>query len=93
MPQNLPIIPLGNKVIIRPLDPPTSTKSGLILLYAVHKDFEKGTIVDVSADVKDMPVAPGQVVTYPTGAGSVMEDFGYKVLNADDILLIHNDGP
>jgi co-chaperonin GroES (HSP10) len=81
------IIPLGDKVIIKPEELPDRTVAGIIL--AAKRTKDTGTIVAVSKDF-EASVSVGQKVRYMPNGAEELED-GNVLISEQSILFIIND--
>ena len=88
--------PLGDRVIIEPIEQEETTASGIVLPESAKEKPQRGTVVAVGPGRLDedgedriaMDVAVGDVVIYAQYAGTTykMNDTKYLVLNEKDIL-------
>ena len=83
------IEPMGSRVLIRPIEQETMTKSGLILPDSAKEKPQRGKIEAVG-DEEEMIVdlSVGDVVIYAKYSGSeiTIDDVKYLILDAGDIL-------
>ena len=83
------IEPMGSRVLIRPIEQETMTKSGLILPDSAKEKPQRGKIEAVG-DEEEMMVdlSVGDVVIYAKYSGSeiTIDDVKYLILDAGDIL-------
>ncbi len=86
--------PLGDRVLVKPVERPTETESGLQLVEH-RKPEQVGTVVAVGAECHRC-VAPGDVVVFSWMAGQELQldeaDGGrYFTLRHDDLLAVIED--
>ncbi len=86
------IKPLGDRVVLKPLEAETTTASGLIIPDSAKEKQQKGTVVAVGNGTKDEPmtVKVGDVVLFGKYAGTELELDGadYLIMRESDILAI-----
>jgi len=86
------IKPLGDRVVLKPLEAETTTASGLIIPDSAKEKQQKGTVVAVGNGTKDEPmtVKVGDVVLFGKYAGteSELEGADYLIMRESDILAI-----
>ncbi|MBL4724402.1 MAG: co-chaperone GroES [Lutibacter sp.] len=86
------IKPLGDRVVLKPLEAETTTASGLIIPDSAKEKQQKGTVVAVGNGTKDEPmtVKVGDVVLFGKYAGTELELEGseYLIMRESDILAI-----
>ena len=86
------IKPLGDRVVLKPLEAETTTASGLIIPDSAKEKQQKGTVVAVGNGTKDEPmtVKVGDVVLFGKYAGTELEleDAEYLIMRESDILAI-----
>lgn len=85
------IQPLGSRVFVKPMDPKTTTKSGIILTppkgdyQSRHKELNTGIVVGVGPKVrKKFMVEVGQKVIYGKYGPQEIEVDGEKLLHMDE---------
>ena len=88
----LNIKPLGDRVLVEPLEADTKTASGIIIPDNAKEKPQKGTIVAVGNGKKDEPltVKVGDVVLYGKYGGTELKLEGkdYLMMRESDILAI-----
>jgi len=91
------IKPLGDRIVVRPLDPQEKTKSGLVLPDTAKEKPQEGKVIAVGkgrlldeGDVKPLEIKTGDRVLYGKYAGSEvsLEGEDYLILREEDILAI-----
>jgi len=86
------IQPLGERVLIEPLEAETKTASGIIIPDTAKEKPSKGTVVAVgkTAEGKDLTVKNGDTVLYGKFSGTEVELEGktYLIMQESDILAI-----
>ena len=86
------IKPLGDRVVLKPLEAETTTASGLIIPDSAKEKQQKGTVVAVGNGTKDEPmtVKVGDTVLYGKYAGTelILEGTEYLIMRESDILAI-----
>jgi chaperonin GroES len=75
------IVPLGNKVLVKPLPKQERTTAGIIIPAVINKDLEEGEVINVAIDV--INIKTGDKILYSTRVGFSLlhEDVNYKFLN------------
>ena len=84
------IQPLGSRVLVRVLEEPTVTSSGIVLPDTAKEKPQRGEVVAVGDDDEMIKVAPGDVVLYPKYSGSevTVEGDEHLILEATDLLAV-----
>lgn len=86
------IKPLSDRVVVRPAEAETTTKSGLIIPDTAKEKPQRGTIVAVGSGKKDEPmtVQVGDTVLYGKYAGTeiAVDGTDYLVMRESDIFAI-----
>lgn len=79
----IPLVPIGNRVLIKPLQPPDTTDSGLVIV----SDRVPETMGEVLAvpTVGEPQVAVGDVVLFSWQAGQEV------LIDGERVLLLHED--
>lgn len=74
------IIPLGNQVLVKPLQRQERTTGGIIIPGVINKELEEGEVIAISSAVVHLKV--GDKILYSTRAGVPLlyEDTNYKFL-------------
>ncbi|MFT4185827.1 MAG: co-chaperone GroES [Micrococcaceae bacterium] len=94
---SISIKPLGDRVVVRPLDAEQTTASGLVIPDSAKEKPSEGTIIAVGpgrynnqGDRIPMELHEGDVVIYSKYAGTEIKHSGeeYLVLATHDILAI-----
>ena len=92
--------PLGDRVIVKPAEAETETKSGLVIPDTAKEKPQRGEIVAVGEGKRDdngeriaMDVKVGDVVVYGKYGGQDIKIDGvdYKILEERDIFAIVQD--
>ena len=75
------IFPLGNQVLIKPLQRQERTTGGIIIPGVINKELEEGEVIAIGCAVVN--IKPGDKVLYSTRVGVplLFEDTHYKFLN------------
>lgn len=79
------IKPLGNKVLIQPLQQQEKTAGGLIIPAVINKDLEEGIVISVGDSVINIPV--GSRILYSSRGGTALmyEQKNFKFLNGPTV--------
>ena len=86
------IQPLGSRVLVRVLEEPTTTVSGIVLPDTAKETPQRGEVVAIGDDEDLIKVAPGDLVLYPKYGGSEVTVDGdeHLIIEATDLLaLVH----
>lgn len=87
--------PLGNRVLLRRLDPEETLKGGIILPDTAKKKQEQAEVIAVGTGKNDkngnlipMPVKVGDIVLMEKYSGQevTLDDQEYVILKADDLI-------
>ena len=86
------LTPIGARVLVEPLAPPTVTESGIELIEHYHPET-MGRVVRCGAVLPPLPpdaVKPGDVVIFSWQAGQelLLDEQRYLMLHQDDILAV-----
>lgn len=88
----LSIKPLADRVVVRPAEAETKTKSGIIIPDTAQEKPQKGTIVAVGPGKKDDPVTVkvGDNVLYGKYSGTeiTVDNEQYLIMRESDIFAI-----
>jgi chaperonin GroES len=84
------IQPLGSRVLVRVLEEPATTVSGIVLPDTAKEKPQRGEVVATGDDEELIKVEPGDVVLYPkyTGTEVVVEGDEHLILEATDLLAV-----
>jgi chaperonin GroES len=86
------IKPLGDRVLIEPIEAETKTASGIIIPDSAKEKPQKGKVVAVGNGSKDQPltVKEGDTVLYAKYAGTELNHDGktYLIMRESDILAV-----
>jgi chaperonin GroES len=84
------IQPLGSRVLVRVLEEPTTTTSGIVLPDTAKEKPQRGEVIAVGDDEELIKVGPGDVVLYPKYTGSEVSVDGdeHLILEATDLLAM-----
>ena len=94
---SLNLKPLGDRLIVEPIEQEDTTASGIILPETAKEKPQKGTVLaagpgrrDDDGDRIEMDVAEGDTVLYAKYAGTEikLEDKKYLILKETDVLAI-----
>ena len=89
--------PLGDRIVVKPLEAQERTKSGLILPDSAKEKPQEGKVVAVGTgrllddgDVKSLEIKTGDRVLYGKYAGTEVsvESTDYLILREEDVLAI-----
>jgi len=88
------IIPLADRVIIKPAEAETTTASGIIIPDTAQEKPQKGSVISCGEGTKDNPITvkAGDNVLYGKYAGTELKHEGedYLIMRESDILAIIN---
>ena len=91
------LVPLGDRVVVRPSDREETTKSGIVIPDTVKEKPQRGTVIAVGQGRRDddgdripLDVEVGQEVLFAKYGGTEfkLEDEEYLILAERDILAI-----
>ena len=84
------IQPLGSRVLVRVLEEPTTTASGIVLPDTAKETPQRGEVVAIGDDEDLIKVEPGDVVLYPkyTGSEVSVEGEEHLIMEATDLLAV-----
>ena len=84
------IQPLGSRVLVRVVEEPATTSSGIVLPDTAKEKPQRGEVVAIGDDEDLIKVEPGDVVLYPKYTGTEVEAAGdeYLILEATDLLAV-----
>jgi chaperonin GroES len=84
------IQPLGSRVLVRVVEEPTVTSSGIVLPDTAKEKPQRGEIVAIGADDEMIKVEPGDLVLYPkyTGSEVTVDGDEHLILEATDLLAV-----
>jgi chaperonin GroES len=93
MSEKIKIQPLGERVLIRPLDEESRTSSGLYIPDTAKEKPQTGEVVAIGDEEDEIPVKVGQKVLFPkyTGTEIKLDGVEHLIMEASDILAIVND--
>jgi chaperonin GroES len=89
--------PLGDRVIIKPLEPETKTKGGIVLPDTVKEKPQEGKVVAVgkgkvleNGTIQKLDVKEGDTVLYGKYSGTevISDGIEYLIVREEDILAI-----
>lgn len=92
---NTTLRPLGNRVLLRRLDPEETLKGGIILPDSAKKKQEQAEVIAIGTGKTDkngtlipMPVKVGDIVLMEKYSGQevTLDDQDYVILKADDLI-------
>ena len=83
------IVPLGIRVLVRPIEQEAKTASGLILPDSAKEKPQIGEVIAVGDD-EEMMMKVGQKVLFPkyTGTEIKLEGVEHMIMEATDLLAI-----
>lgn len=75
------ILPLGNQVLVKPLQRQERTTGGIIIPGVINKELEEGEVVAIATAI--INVKPGDKILYSSRVGVplLLGDTNYKFLN------------
>ncbi len=85
------IKPIGERVLIKPVEVEAKTKGGIVLPDTVSKEQPNiGEVIAVGSGEKVSGITAGDKVIYAKYAGTEIKKDGDKfiILNADDVLAV-----
>lgn len=87
------IQPLGSRVLVRVVEEPTTTSSGLIIPDTAKEKPQRGEVVAIGDDEDFIKVSVGDIVLYPKYSGTELTVDGddHLVLEAGDLLAVVRD--
>lgn len=94
---NTTLKPLGNRVLLRRLEPEETLKGGIILPDTAKKKQEQAEVIAIGPGKKDkdgklvpMPVKAGDIVLMEKYSGQEVsiEDEEFVIVKADDLIAI-----
>lgn len=90
MSDNINIQPLGERVLIRPLEEESRTSTGLYIPDTAKEKPQTGLVVAIGDEEDEIPVTVGQKVLFPkyTGTEIKLEGVEHIIMEASDILAI-----
>ena len=89
--------PLGDRIVVKPLEPEEKTKGGLVLPDTAKEKPQEGKVVSVGTGrllddgtVKSLEVKTGDRILYGKYAGTEVQLSGeeYLIVREDDVLAI-----
>lgn len=83
--------PIGDRVLIKPKESETKTKSGIYIPESAQEKSQEGEIVALGT-ATDFPVKVGDIVMYERYSGTELtrSDVKYLILPVKDIIAIIN---
>ena len=83
------IKPLGERVVVKPMDNETKTASGIYIPDTAKEKQNRGKVVAVGK-IEDNEIKKGDVVLYSKYSGTEVEfeDEKYLILDKNDVLAI-----
>jgi chaperonin GroES len=90
MTENINIQPLGERVLIRPVEEESRTSTGLYIPDTAKEKPQTGIVVAIGDEEDDIPVEVGQKVLFPkyTGTEIKLDGVEHLIMDASDILAI-----
>lgn len=87
------IQPLGSRVLVRVVEEPTTTSSGIIIPDTAKEKPQRGEVVAIGDDEDFIKVGEGDIVLYPKYSGTELTVDGQDllVLEAGDLLAVVRD--
>jgi chaperonin GroES len=89
------IKPLGDRILVKPLEQEETTKSGIVLPDTIEKERKaQGEVIAVGEGekIQKLNLKPGDKVLYGKYAGDEVEvdKVEYKILKDDEVLAVMN---
>lgn len=75
------IIPLGNRVLIKPLPKKEKTTGGLIIPVSINKELEEAEVIKAGESVINIKIGDKILYHSRSGTALLIEDITYKFLN------------
>lgn len=93
MSENIKIQPLGERVLIRPLEEESRTSSGLYIPDTAKEKPQTGLVIAIGDEEDEIPVEVGQKVLFPkyTGTEIKIDGVEHLIMDAGDILAVVRD--
>jgi len=90
MTDKINIQPLGERVLIRPVEEESRTSTGLYIPDTAKEKPQTGIVVAIGDEEDDIPVEVGQKVLFPkyTGTEIKLDGVEHLIMDASDILAI-----
>lgn len=87
------IIPLGARVLIRPVEEQTRTSTGIYIPETAKEKPQTGEVVAIGDDEDEIKVKVGQKVLFPKYTGTEIKIDGVEhiIMDSDDVLAIVED--
>lgn len=84
------IKPLGDRVVIKMIEPESVTKSGIILPSNTQEQPQIALVVEIGKTERAAPVSPGDkvIISKYKGTDVKIDNENYMILRFDDILAI-----
>lgn len=85
--------PLGERVLIRPVEEENRTSSGLYIPDTAKEKPQTGIVIAIGDEEDEIKVKVGQKVLFPkyTGTEIKLDGVEHLIMDADDILAIITD--
>ena len=81
--------PLGNRVVVEPIDQDEVTAGGIVLPETAKEKKKQGTVIEVgNIEEKELPVKKGDTILYTGYSSEELELNGekYLLLDAKDVI-------
>lgn len=90
MTEKINIQPLGERVLIRPVEEESRTSTGLYIPDTAKEKPQTGLVIAIGDEEDDIPVEVGQKVLFPkyTGTEIKLDGVEHLIMDASDILAI-----
>lgn len=90
MSDEIKVQPLGERVLIRPLEEENRTSTGLYIPDTAKEKPQTGLVVAIGDEEDDIPVKVGQKILFPKYTGTEIKLSGVEhlIMEAGDILAI-----
>lgn len=90
MSAEIKIQPLGERVLIRPLEEDNRTSTGLYIPDTAKEKPQTGLVVAIGDEEDEIPVKVGQKILFPkyTGTEIKLQGVDHLIMEASDILAV-----
>lgn len=90
---SMKIIPLGSRVLIRPVEEQTRTSTGIYIPETAKEKPQTGEVMAIGDEEDEIKVKVGQKVLFPkyTGTEIKIDGIEHIIMDSDDVLAIVED--
>ena len=90
---SMKIIPLGSRVLIRPVEEQTRTSTGIYIPETAKEKPQTGEVKAIGDEEDEIKVKVGQTVLFPKYTGTEIKIDGVEhiIMDSDDVLAIVED--